>query len=65
MPDGGKWMIEYQSWARPTHDSPDTFLHLRSIAMRGAFLAGRLMLTVTAPVKTTMGIIQQFPTAWT
>ena len=65
MSDGYKWMIEYHPWPRPTRDHLDSFPHLRSIAMGWAFLAGWLILTVAASVKTTMGIIQQFPTAWT
>lgn len=64
MSDGGKGMMENHSGARPTHDLPDSFLHLRPIAMDGAFLAGRLVLTVTAPVKSSVGIIQQPLAAW-
>ena len=64
MPDGGKWVVEYHPWARPTHDLPNSFLHLRSIAMCRAFLASRLTLTITASVKAAVSIIQQFPTRW-
>ena len=64
MSDGCKWMIEYHPWSRPTHDHLDSILHLWSIAMSGAFLAGWLILTVTASVKPTMGILQQFPATW-
>ena len=58
MPDWSEWMIYYHPWPRPTHDLPDFLLHIWSIAMCGAFLAGRLILTVTASVKPSMGIIQ-------
>ena len=64
MSNGCKWMINYHPWSRPTHDRPDSFLHLRSIAMCGAFLAGRLILAVTASVKSAVGIIQQLLTTW-
>ena len=62
MFDSRKCMIEYHPWPRPTHYRPDFFLQRWSIAMCGAFFAGRLVLTVTASVKPTVGIIQQFPT---
>ena len=65
MPDSRKWMIEYHPWSRPQHDLPDFFLHLRSIAMSRASLAGGFFFAVTAAVKSAVGIIQQFLTTWT
>ena len=64
MPYGGQGMIEHHPWARPTHDHSDAFLHLWPIAVGGAFLAGGLILTITASVKAAVGIVQQFPAAW-
>ena len=58
-------MIAHHPWPRPSHDLPDSFLHLRPIAMNWAFLAGGFILTVTTSVKSAMGIIQQCPTVWT
>ena len=65
MSDGCKWMIQYHPGPRPTHDGLDSILHLRPIAMCGAFLAGRLLLTITASVKSAAAINQQFLTVWT
>ena len=64
MPDGCKWMKKYHPWPRPSHDFPDSFLHLRPIAMCRALLAGRLIITVTAAVKSALCIIQQIPATW-
>ena len=61
MPDGSYRMIEYHSRPRPSHDHSYLFLHLRSVAVYGALLAGRLMLPVTASVQSAVGIVQQFP----
>ena len=61
MPDGCKGMIEYHPRSCPSHDHPYSFLHFRTVAMCGAFLAGGLILTVTASVQSVVGIIQQFP----
>ena len=61
MSDGSQWMMEYHPRSRPAHAGPYLFLHLRSIAMDGAFLAGRLVITETASVKSAVGIIQQLP----
>ena len=65
MSDGCKWMIEYHPWPWPSHDLPDSFLHLRPIAMDGTFLASGFFIAVTAAVKSAVGIIQQFLTTWT
>ena len=64
MFDSCKWMIEYHPWSRPTHDLPDSLLHLGSIAMDWTFLASRFAFTVTASVKAIVGIIQQIPATW-
>ena len=61
MPDGSYRMIEYHSRSRPSHDPSYLFLHLRSVAVYGALLAGWLMLPVTASVQSAVGIVQQFP----
>ena len=63
MSDSCKGMIEYHPWPRPSHDLPDSFLHLRAVAMDGAFLAGGFLLAVTTAVQSAMGIIQQFSAA--
>lgn len=65
MPDGGNGMIEYHPWSRPTHDLPDFFFHLWSIAMGWAFFAGGFFFAVMAAVKSAVGIIQQFLATWT
>ena len=65
VPYGGSWMIENHPRSRPSHDYPDSFLHLSPITMNWAFLAGGLILAVTAFVKTAVGITQQFLTFWT
>ena len=64
MSDGGKWMIEHHPRSRPSHDHPDSFLHLRPIAMDWAFLAGRFVITITTSVKSAVGILQQFLAVW-
>ena len=60
--DGCHGMIEHHPWPRPSHDIPDALLHLRTVAMDGAFLACRFPFAVTAPVQSGMGILQQFTT---
>ena len=61
MPDGSYRMIEYHSRSRPSHDPSYLFLHLRSVAVYGALLAGWLMFPVPASVQSAVGIVQQFP----
>ena len=61
MPDGSYRMIEYHSRSRPSHDPSYLFLHLRSVAVYGALLAGWLMLPVTASVQPAVRIVQQSP----
>ena len=57
MFDGCKGMIEYHPWARPAHNHLDFFVHLWSITMGRAFLAGGFILPITASVKAAMGIV--------
>ena len=61
LPDGSYRMIESHSRPRPSHDHPYLFLHLRSVAVYGALLAGWLMLPVTASVQPAVRIVQQSP----
>ena len=61
MPDGSYRMIEYHSRSRPSHDPSYLFLHLRSVAVYGALLAGWLMFPVPASVQPAVRIVQQSP----
>ena len=51
-------VVDNHPGARPSHYHSDTLFHLRSIAMHRTFLAGRLVLAITASLKSAMGIIQ-------
>ena len=51
-------VVDNHPGARPSHYHSDTLFHIRSIAMHRTFLAGRLVLAITASLKSAMGIIQ-------
>ena len=59
MLNGSKRVMEHHPWSQPPHHLSDPLLHLWSIAMNGAFLAGGLLLTKTASVKSAVGIFQK------
>ena len=57
--EGCHGMIENHPWSDPSHDVFDLCLHVRTIAMHGALFASRLVLSESASVQATVGIIQQ------
>lgn len=57
--EGCHGMIENHPWSDPSHDVFDLCLHVRTIAMHGALFASRFVLSESASVQATVGIIQQ------
>ena len=57
-------MVDNHSWPWPSHYHSDTLFHLWSIAMHRTFLAGWLILTISASVKSSEGIVQQLLAVW-
>ena len=59
MFEGCHGVIENHPWSDPSHDVFDLCLHVRTIAMHGALFASRFVLSESASVQATVGIIQQ------
>ena len=59
--DGEEWVVEYHSWAGPSHYHLYSAFHGWAIAVYGAFAAYGLVVAIAASVKSLNGVIEQLP----
>lgn len=54
-------MIEYHPRSAESHNGPDSFAHIRTVAVHKTLVALGLVVSEPASVQSSTGVVQQFP----